>query len=141
MEKSKKDKDFVYKPFYPGGKQALDDFIKHNLQYPKKAINNKVQGTVHLKYIIDYKGNVKEVKVISGIGSGCDEEAVRLVKMLKFRVEKNHKTRVQFNRKIQIHFRLPKQAPEKNLIQYQLVESKSNRSYQYSITLGNNVSF
>jgi protein TonB len=89
----------------------MKKFIAENLKYPKVALENKVEGTVHLDYKLNHKGEVIDSKVISGLGNGCDEEALRLVKLLKFEPARNRKLKVTFNKKIQIHFRLPKQKP------------------------------
>ena len=142
MQKERKDKHFIKKPIYPGGPKAMRQFIKNNLQYPKEALENRVEGTVSLEYNIDYQGTVTDVHVISGIGFGCDEEAMRLVKLLKFEVPKTHKAKVRFRKTLQIHFRLPKQkktAPAK--ISYTVKpaekkekeEGKKDGGYNYTI--------
>ncbi|MBK8490562.1 MAG: TonB family protein [Saprospirales bacterium] len=112
MQKEKKDKHFIHKPHYPGGLAAMRQLIKDNLRYPKEALTQKVEGTVVVKYAIDYKGNVVDGKVIAGIGHGCDEEAIRLVHLFKFEVPKNRKYRLRFHKDIHIHFRLPKPKPQ-----------------------------
>ena len=111
MKKEAKDKHFIKKPIYEGGPKAMKKFIGENLRYPKEALENKIQGTVYVRYDIDRKGNVFDAKVIKGIGYGCDEEAMRLAKLLKFRVPKTRGVRVTFHKNIQIHFRLPKKTP------------------------------
>jgi protein TonB len=107
MKKEKKDKDFLHKPVYPGGIKAIRKLIREQLRYPEAARRAGIEGTVHLKYTIDHRGRVIGAKVISGIGGGCEEEAIRLVKLLKFEVPKNRKMRVLFHKKLQIHFKLP----------------------------------
>ena len=147
MQKEKKGKHFIKKPIYPGGRDALKKFIGANLKYPKGALENKIEGTVSLKYTIDYKGNVIESHVISGLGHGCDEEALRLANMLKFEVPKSgRKVRVHFHKDLHIHFRLPKKKPQKKLqMSYQYTQSapkaksgkeKSGGGYGYTITVG-----
>ena len=114
MKKEAKDKHFIKKPIYEGGPQAMKAFIRKNLRYPEEALKNKVEGTVYVKYDIDYKGKVVDAKVISGLGHGCDEEAVRLVKLFEFSVPKNpRKLKIVFHKNIQIHFRLPKKKKNK----------------------------
>ena len=146
--KERKDKHFIKKPAYPGGRDALRKFIKENLVYPEKALEEKVEGTVSLKYSIDHKGNVTDSHIISGLGYGCDEEAVRLVKLLKFVVPKNaKKVRVSFQKDIHIHFRLPKTpAKPKVTVNYQYTQPQSEASksansqsgsYNYTITISN----
>ena len=104
-----KDIQFIKQPHYPGGQKALSAFVTSNLKYPKDAIENKIEGTVVLRYGINGQGKVIEVKVLGSLGHGCDEEAVRLVKKLQFEVPKNRKKKIIFHKNIQIHFRLPKQ--------------------------------
>mgnify|MGYP001298752674 CR=1 FL=1 len=146
MRKEIKEKDFIRQPNYPGGQKALKNFIGQNLKYPPAALEEKIEGTVFLRYDIDYKGNVVDVKVLSGIGHGCDEEAVRLVRLLKFEVPKVHKVKVLFHKNIQIHFKMPKQpaAQPATHVQYQITEKKAVKEtpetqnpaggYHYTIT-------
>ena len=111
MKKEAKDKHFLKQPVYEGGPKAMKKFVTENLRYPKEALEKKVQGTVSLRYDIDYKGNVVGTKVIAGLGHGCDEEAIRIVTLFKFKVEKPRGIRVLFHKTIKIHFRLPKRKP------------------------------
>ncbi|MFK8104708.1 MAG: energy transducer TonB [Saprospiraceae bacterium] len=104
--KQKKAKHFIRKPAYPGGLTALRQFIVENLQYPPLALAQKIEGTVYLSYLLNYRGNVLSTKVISSLGYGCDEEAERLVNLLKFKVPVNRGVKVKFRKSIQIHFRL-----------------------------------
>ena len=144
MKKEAKDKDFIKKPIYEGGPKAMKKFIRENLRYPKEALEKKIEGTVHVKYDINYKGVVIEAKVLSGIGHGCDEEAVRLVKQFEFSVPKGpRKLRVVFHNNIQIHFRLPKKKPSENKLQVNYVSSSNKTKgkpespsggYSYTIT-------
>lgn len=107
MKKEKKDKDFVKSAYYEGGKAALEAFVKKELRYPKEALAAKTEGTVSVRYTVDYKGNVIEANIISGIGHGCDEEALRIVKSLKFKVPNEGRIKSKYSRKLHIHFRLP----------------------------------
>ncbi|MFT4661195.1 MAG: TonB family protein [Patiriisocius sp.] len=96
------------KPVYPGGRKALALFIKENLAYPSEALKNKVEGLVIVRIDIDGKGSVARTRLKKKLGHGCDEEAIRIVRMLKFFVTKRRKTRVTYHKKIKIHFTLPK---------------------------------
>ncbi len=93
-------------PVFPGGKKGLDEFVKSNLKYPEEALKQKVEGTVHVDYDVDVFGKVLTAKVRHGLGHGCDEEALRIVRMLKFQKRKYPGQHVVFHQKIQIHFRL-----------------------------------
>ena len=105
MKKDINSKHFIQQPLYPGGDKAMTEFIYKNLRYPKDAMDNKVEGTVYIEYDIDYKGKVIETRVLQGLGFGCDEEASRVVKLLKFDVGKNRGMKVVFHKKARINFR------------------------------------
>lgn len=66
-------------PEFPGGKNALKNFLTENVHYPVSALENYIQGTVVLRFIIEIDGSLSKVQVIRGVGGGCDEEAVRVV--------------------------------------------------------------
>jgi TonB family protein len=105
--KEKKDK-FVKMAYYEGGEKAMFEFIKNNLVYPVQAIASGKEGSVHLSYVVNDRGLVTDVKIISGLGNVCDDEAVKVVKLLKFTVPPNKVKNLTFNKKISIHFHLPK---------------------------------
>ena len=69
-------------PQYPGGLPALSAYLSANLTYPKKAAKKNIQGTVYVNFVVNSVGKVSEVKVLQGIGYGCDEEAARVVKKM-----------------------------------------------------------
>jgi len=69
-------------PTFPGGDKARNRFLAENIIYPEKATRYGIQGTVYISFIVNREGSVTDVKLLRGIGSGCDEEAVRVVKLL-----------------------------------------------------------
>jgi len=69
-------------PSFPGGEEALMKYLGTSIKYPAIARENNIQGKVYLSFYVDKDGKVKEVKVLRGIGGGCDEEAVRVVKAM-----------------------------------------------------------
>lgn len=69
---------------YPGGADAMFAFIKENMQYPPTAKRNRISGNVIVDFIMDENGNILNPKAVTNPGGGCGEEAVRLVKLLKF---------------------------------------------------------
>ena len=79
------DKPFDYVeqiPEYPGGNGAIIKHMAENVRYPAKALRKSVRGKVYVKFIVDETGQVIEPVVQRGIGSGCDAEAVRVVRQL-----------------------------------------------------------
>jgi TonB family protein len=107
----KKKKHFLNHPQYPGGPKALTAFIYSQLKYPAAALAANMEGVVWVDYDVDHFGNVIETRVRKGIGYGCDEEACRVVRMLKFDVEKNRGLHVVFHQHARIQFKKPVPAP------------------------------
>lgn len=107
MKKERKDKDFVKAAYFEGGRAGIEAFVKKELRYPKEALEAKVEGTVSVRYTVDYKGKVTEAGIIAGIGHGCDEEALRIVRSMQFRVPEDGKIKSKYSNKLHIHFRLP----------------------------------
>ncbi|MBR5638327.1 MAG: energy transducer TonB [Muribaculaceae bacterium] len=81
----------VTKPMFPGGQQALMNFIAQNLQYPEEGQDNGIQGKVVVQFVIEKDGRVGEVRVARGVYPDLDREAVRVCKMLpKFSPGRDH---------------------------------------------------
>lgn len=69
-------------PEYPGGELALTRFVQNNMRYPQLAREMGIQGTVYITFVVGKTGEISNVKVVRGIGGGCDEEAVRVIKLM-----------------------------------------------------------
>jgi TonB family protein len=69
-------------PEYQGGFEAMMDKIKENLQYPKEARKNKIDGTTYISFIVEIDGTLSEVRIVKGFDATCDAEAERVVKLL-----------------------------------------------------------
>jgi TonB family protein len=133
----RKPESFIKNPIYPGGRKAMDEFIKSNMRYPEEAMANRIEGTVTVDYDVDALGKVILTKLKHGIGYGCDEEALRLVSMLQFSKKKYSGVRVVFHQTIGIHFRLNdavKLPDPVQTITYNYV-SKENPTPGYTITI------
>lgn len=71
---------FVEKmPQYPGGDEALINFLYGNIQYPQIAKRAGIEGRVIATFIVTEKGEVQDIKIVKGIGAGCDEETIRVL--------------------------------------------------------------
>jgi periplasmic protein TonB len=64
---------------YPGGASAWQRYLNKNLRYPQDAIDNEIQGTVVVQFIVDKAGAVSDVEAISG-PKELRDEAVRVIK-------------------------------------------------------------
>lgn len=87
-------------PEFPGGMAAWARFIQKTLRYPYMAQENNVQGRVYLSFVIEKDGAITDVKVTRGIGAGCDEEAVRVLKKSpkwKAGLQNNQAVRVRYD--------------------------------------------
>jgi len=87
-------------PSYPGGDEARIKFLQENIKYPQMARESGISGTVYVTFVVERDGSVTDVKVMRGIGGGCDEEAIRVINaMPKWNPGKQRgkPVRVQFN--------------------------------------------
>jgi protein TonB len=87
-------------PGYPGGDEARLTYLRDNIKYPEMAKESGIQGTVYVTFVVEKDGSISNVKVLRGIGGGCDEEAVRVIKnMPKWKPgkQRGRPVRAQFN--------------------------------------------
>lgn len=94
-------------PEFPGGDEALLSFIAQNIKYPKTAQRLGVEGRVTLFYVIDKDGSITNIEIIKGIGAGCDEEAIRVLKLLpNYTPGKQRGVPVKVKMRLPVHFKL-----------------------------------
>ncbi|WP_229363451.1 energy transducer TonB [Flectobacillus sp. BAB-3569] len=67
---------------FPGGIPAFAKFLQKNLKYPAAAQRANVQGKVYVQFVVNTDGSIQGVEVLKSVGFGCDEEAVRVIKMV-----------------------------------------------------------
>lgn len=87
-------------PEFVGGMKAWERFLQKNLRYPEMAQEIGVQGKVFVSFVIEKDGSVSDVKLTRGIGAGCDEEALRVIKKSpKWRpgIQNAQRVRVRYN--------------------------------------------
>ena len=70
-------------PTYPGGMDKFYRFLGENIKYPTKAAEANVQGSVFISFTVEKDGSLSNIKVDRKLGSGTDEEAVRVLKLSK----------------------------------------------------------
>ncbi len=111
-EEEEVDEDVIFtvvedQPEFPGGEEARQRFLEQNLRYPQMAREAGIQGTVFVTFVVETDGSVTDVRILRGIGGGCDEEAIRVVRMMprwEPGRQRGQPVRVQFN--MPIRFRL-----------------------------------
>lgn len=75
--------DFVQqRPEFPDGEAALQKYLYSNIKYPAIARENSIQGRVIVKFVVTKSGEIQNASIVRGIGGGCDEEALRVVKSM-----------------------------------------------------------
>ena len=75
-------KKIEQQPQYTGGYTAMQKFLRDNMHYPTAAQIAEIQGTVYIRFVVRRTGKITDVTVYKGIGTPCDEEAVRVVKKM-----------------------------------------------------------
>lgn len=70
-------------PVYPGGIGAFYKYVATNLRYPAQARRMGIAGKVFVQFVVEKDGRLTDVQILKGIGAGCDEEALRVIKKSK----------------------------------------------------------
>ncbi|ADR22294.1 hypothetical protein MATR_00640 [Marivirga tractuosa] len=103
-----KEEDNTYSAARPSiGFSDYRDYLKDNLRYPTKAMQEGTEGRVRLKLSINTSGTITEIEVLKGLGNGCDEEAIRLIKEgPRWEPAKKGDTSVASSKKITVRFKI-----------------------------------
>ncbi len=89
-------------PTFQGGEEAMYSYLQKNIKFPALARENGISGRVFVSFIVDKDGKISGVEVLRGIGGGCDEEAVRVIKSMP-----PWKPGKQNGRPVTVQFRMP----------------------------------
>ena len=98
---------FERAPTFPGGERALMQYLGENMKYPAKARRRGVQGSVVVTFVIEKNGDVSNVEAVKKIGTGCDEEAERVIREMPRWTpgyQDEYPVKVRFS--LPLHFRL-----------------------------------
>ena len=94
-------------PEFPGGMGELMKFLAKNIKYPPLAKESGIQGRVFINFVVEPTGAISNVKILRGIGGGCDEEAVRVVEsMPKWKPGKQRGKNVRVSYNLPVKFTL-----------------------------------
>jgi TonB family protein len=69
-------------PEFPGGEDSLLSYLKKNIRYPESSRESSITGIVYVRFILGKDGSISNVTLLRGIGGGCDEEAMRVIKAM-----------------------------------------------------------
>ena len=101
-------------PEFPGGMDSLMAYLSRTIKYPEEARENGIQGKVYAQFVVQKDGSLSDIKVIRGIGGGCDEEAVNAIKNMP-----NWKPGTQRGKNVNVRFILP--------VNFKLTEAKKKK--------------
>ncbi len=97
-------------PEFPGGIRELGNYLGRSIRYPSAAQRANVQGKVFVQFVVGKDGDIREPKILKGIGFGCDEEALRVtLNMPKWSPGKQNGKAVAVQYNLPIAFVLEKQ--------------------------------
>lgn len=94
-------------PEFPGGEKAMMQWIAQNIQYPKEAIDAKIEGSVIVSFFVEKDGSISNAEVIKSVHESLDKEALRVVNAMpkwKPGMEKGEAVRVKYT--VPVTFRL-----------------------------------
>ncbi|MFM2049381.1 MAG: hypothetical protein RI955_1929 [Bacteroidota bacterium] len=91
-------------PAYPGGEDAMQEFLGSNIKYPARARENQTEGKVVLTFVVNETGAIGDIRILRDIGDGCGQAAVDAVKKMK-----NWVPGKQNGKPVQVQFTLPVQ--------------------------------
>lgn len=90
-----------------GGNKAFYRYVQKAMKYPAQARRMGVEGKVFIQFVVEKDGSLTDIKILKGIGSGCDEEAVRVLKAApKWKPGKQRGKAVRVRRSLPIKFNL-----------------------------------
>lgn len=153
MTYEKKNRKFIAKPVFEGGEQALRRFVSKHVKYPPAHLDERISGTVEIKIDINASGKVSNSKVLKSLSKAFDEEAARVVALLRFTIPGSgaRSGKVVFHRTLKISFKPPPvkakvtSTPTPSSMQYTITSTSkkaaptpkaSQPSYGYTITIG-----
>jgi periplasmic protein TonB len=87
-----------YKSFY--------DQLAKNMKYPRQASRMGIEGKVFVEFIVNKNGEPSDLKVTRGIGAGCDEEATRVLSLMKWKPGEQRGKPVRVKMSMSVNFKL-----------------------------------
>lgn len=100
-------------PEYPGGVEALKEFISTNIKYPAEAKTEGIQGKVFVSFTVDKAGKVTDAEIAKGVHSALDAEALRVIKkMPNWKPGENEGVPVDVRYTVPVAFRLSEESTD-----------------------------
>ncbi|MEO5911338.1 MAG: energy transducer TonB, partial [Pelobium sp.] len=94
-------------PEYPGGINNARRYVGEHVEYPAEAIENEIEGTIIVTFIIEQDGRISDIKIDKGLGYGLDEEVMKVIKrMPKWIPAKLNGKYVRYRMRLPVSFKL-----------------------------------
>ena len=94
-------------PMPQGRLRGYYRYISNNLKYPAEAAKKKIEGRVFLQFVVEKDGSLTDIKLLTNLGYGCDEEAMRLIKnMPKWTPGRQNGVKKRTRRSITVNFKI-----------------------------------
>ena len=93
-------------PMYNDPKRTFSEFIYSTMQYPETAVRQGIEGNVNLTFIVEPDGQTSNIKIVSGINGGCNEEAIRVIALTKWSPAIRDKKYVRYRMSFSMSFSL-----------------------------------
>jgi protein TonB len=90
------------KPQFTKGEIEMYRFLSENIRYPMAAVRANVSGKVYVKFVVEKDGSIGNIEMLKGIGFGCDEEAIRVIKSMP-----NWTPGKQNGKAVRVYFNMP----------------------------------
>ncbi len=100
-------------PVFTNNKITLAGFVAANLKYPEAAIKQNISGVVKVAFIVETHGKISNTTIVNSVGAGCNEEALRIVRLIKWMPGTYNHMAVRTRMSISINFSLD-QGPDGN---------------------------
>ena len=93
-------------PIFTNSNINIAGYIAANLKYPDAALKQNLSGTVKLGFIVEPHGKVSNLRILTSLGAGCSEEAIRIVQLMKWMPGIKNNLAVRTRMSISINFNL-----------------------------------
>lgn len=98
--------DSLPQPIVDGGLRGLPLYLGRNMRYPKDAFARSIEGTVHVEFTVETSGRVANVRALEQVGGGCTDEAIRLVRTIRWKPGRKNGMLVRSVQELGIVFKL-----------------------------------
>ena len=98
--------DSIAAPLIAKGTRGLPMYLAENMRYPEDARRRDIQGKVGVEFAVETSGNTSNLRAVEALGAGCDDEAMRLIRSMRWRPAFKAGQRVRSIVKMDIQFRL-----------------------------------